>query len=66
MMKSAIHENYFSEETLNHLKPQQGLPARYQRRVLDVTLACKLTHASGKSLSQANQERLNLSGRFFI
>ena len=40
--------NYFSGETLTHLKPQQGLPERYQRRTLDVTLACKLTHAYGK------------------
>ena len=40
--------NYFSEETLSHLKPQQGLSERYQRRALDVTLACKLTHVYGK------------------
>lgn len=39
---------YFSEETLSHLKPQQGLFERYQRRALDVTLACKLTHVYGK------------------
>ena len=48
MMTSAIPENYFSEETLSHLKPQQGLSKRYQRRALDVTLACKLTHVYGK------------------
>lgn len=48
MTKSAIPENYFSEITLSHLKPQQGLPERYQRRALDVTLACKLTHVYGK------------------
>ena len=47
-MKSAIPDNYFSEKTLNHLNPQQGLPERYQRRALDVTLACKLTHVYGK------------------
>ena len=47
-MKSATHESYFSEATLSHLKPQQGLSERYQRRALDVTLACKLTHAYGK------------------
>ena len=35
---------YFSEKTLSHLKPQQGLSERYQRRAQDVTLACKLTH----------------------
>ena len=40
--------NYFSEETLTHLKPHQGLSERYQRRALDVTLACKLTHVYGK------------------
>ena len=40
--------NYFTEETLNHLKPQQELSERYQRRALDVTLACKLTHVYGK------------------
>lgn len=36
---------YFSERTLLYLKPQQDLPKRYQRRTLDVTLVCKLTHA---------------------
>jgi hypothetical protein len=36
------------EATLSHLKPQQGLSERYQRRALDVTLACKLTHVYGK------------------
>lgn len=40
--------NYFSEETLIHLKPQQGLSERYKRRAQDVTLACKLTHVYGK------------------
>ena len=44
----AILENYFSEITLCSLKPQQGLPERYQRCALDVTLACKLTHVYGK------------------
>ena len=47
-MESAIPENYFSEKTLSHLKPHQGLPERYQRRAFDVTLACKLTHVYGK------------------
>ncbi len=45
-MESPI--NYFSEKTLNHLKSQQGLSERYQRRALDVTLVCKLTHVYGK------------------
>lgn len=40
--------NYFSEGTLTHLKPHQGLSERYQRRALDVTLACRLTHVYGK------------------
>ncbi|MBR6201425.1 MAG: hypothetical protein IKQ62_00295 [Bacteroidaceae bacterium] len=40
--------NYFSEKTLSHIKLQQGLPERYQRRALDVTLACKLTQTYGK------------------
>jgi len=40
--------NYFSETTLSHLKPQQGLSERYQRRAIDVTLAAKLTLTYGK------------------
>ena len=40
--------NYFSEETLNHLRPQRGLSERYLRRALDVTQACKLTHVYGR------------------
>ena len=43
-----ISNNYFSEETLCHLKPQQGLSERYLRHAQDVTLACKLTHVYGK------------------
>ena len=39
---------YFSEAKLTHLKPHQGLSERYQRRALDVTLACKFTHVYGK------------------
>ena len=48
MMLSAIPIYYFSEKTLNHLRPQHGLSERYQYRALDVTLACKLTNAYGK------------------
>ena len=44
MIVSGVSEGNFSEETLSHLKLQQGLSERYQRRVLDVMLACKLTH----------------------
>ena len=43
-----MHSRYFLEETLSHLKPQQGLSERYQRRAINVTLACKLTHVYGK------------------
>ena len=48
MIALIIPDGYFSEETLSRLKPQQGLSERYQRRALDVTLACKLTHVYGK------------------
>ena len=41
-------QTYISEATLSHLRPQQGLTERYQQRVLDVTLACKLTLVYGK------------------
>jgi hypothetical protein len=47
-MKSTIPENYFSEKTLSHLKLEQSVSKRYQRRALDVTLACKLTHVYGE------------------
>ena len=30
------------------MKPRHGLSERYQRRALDVALACKLTHTYGK------------------
>lgn len=43
-----MHSRYFLEETLSHLKLQQGLLERYQRRALDVTLAAKLTLTYGK------------------
>lgn len=43
-----MHIRYFSETTLSHLKPQQGLSERYQRRAIDVTLAAKLTLTYGK------------------
>ena len=47
-MDKKILSDYFSEKTLSHLKLQQGLSERYQRRAIDVTLACKLTHVYGK------------------
>ena len=40
--------SYFSKETLDHLRLQQGLSKRYQLRALDVMLACKLTLTCGK------------------
>ena len=48
MIEPTIPENYFSATTLSHLKPQQGLSERYQRRAQEVTLACKLTYVYGK------------------
>ena len=45
---STMYKNYFSEETLSHLNPQQGLSELYQRRAIDVTLAAKLTLTYGK------------------
>lgn len=48
MMKLAILGNYFSEETLSYLKPQQGLSERNHHRANDVTLAAKLTQTYGK------------------
>ena len=52
---------YFSEETLSHLKPQQGLSGRYQRRALDVTLACKLMHVYGKYHLMMDYRQLAMS-----
>ena len=43
-----MHIRYFSETTLCHLKPQQGLSVRHQQRAIDVTLAAKLTLTYGK------------------
>lgn len=40
--------SFFSKETIEHLRFQQGLSERYQRRAQDVTLAYKLTHTYGK------------------
>ena len=48
MTKSSILRSYFSETTLCHLKPQQGLSERYLRRAIDVSLAAKLTLTYGK------------------
>ena len=36
MIESIVPENYYSEETIGHLKPQHELSERYQRRTLDV------------------------------
>ncbi|MCK8621736.1 hypothetical protein [Prevotella sp. E13-27] len=35
--------SYFSKETLNNLRLQQGMSAHRRQRSLDITLACKLT-----------------------
>ena len=48
MIASGVPKDYFSEETLSHLNPQQGLPERYLCRAIDVTLAAKLTLTYGK------------------
>ena len=48
MIVSGVPKDYFSEETLSHLRPQNGLSERYQRRAIDVTLAAKLTLTYGK------------------
>ena len=40
--------SYFSKETIDHLRLQQGLSERYQRRAIDVALAAKLTLTYGK------------------
>lgn len=61
MMKPTISNKYFSETTLSHLKPQQGLSERYQRRALDVTLACKLTHVYGKYHLMMDYRQLAMS-----
>ena len=53
--------NYFSEGTLTRLKPHQGLPEHYQRRALDVTLACKLTHVYGKYYLAMLHRELSMS-----
>ena len=47
-MDKKILSDYFSEKTVSHLKLQKVLPERYQRRALDVMLACKLTHVYRK------------------
>ena len=41
-------QNYFTDTTLSHLKPQHELSERYQRRAIDVMLAAKLTLTYGK------------------
>ena len=47
-MWNLLCRDCFSEETLSHLNPQQGLSERYQRRAIGVTLAAKLTLTYGK------------------
>ena len=60
MTRSTI-PNYFSETTLSHLKLRQGLSKRYQQRVQDVMLACKLTHVYGKYHLMMDYRQLAMS-----
>ena len=60
----SISDNYFSEETFTHLKPQQGLSECYLCRALDVTLACKLTHVYGKYHLAMLHRQLAMSEEF--
>ena len=53
--------NYFSKETLSHLRPQQGLSARHCQRSLDITLACNLTLVYGKYHLMMDYRRLAMS-----
>ena len=53
--------SYFSEETLNHLRLQQGLSAPHRQRSLDITLACKLTLTYGKYHLMMDYRRLAMS-----
>lgn len=41
-------KKHYTNKMLSHLKPQQRLSVRHQKRAIDVTLAAKLTHAYGK------------------
>ena len=64
MWKICKKMQYFSDTTLNHMKPQQGLSERYQRRALDVTLAAKLTLTYGKyHLAMLNRELAIIKNR---
>ena len=53
--------SYFSEETLNHLRLQQGLSSPHRQRSLDITLACKLTLTYGKYHLMMDYRRLAMS-----
>ena len=60
-MIPVLPKNYFSETTLSHLKLRQGLSKRYQQRVQDVMLACKLTHVYGKYHLMMDYRQLGMS-----
>lgn len=47
-MDKEILTEYFSEQTVSHIRLHQDLSVRHKQRALDVTLACKLTHVYGK------------------
>ena len=53
--------NYFSKQTIEHLRIQQGLSARHRQRSLDITLACKLTLVYGKYHLMMDYRQLAIS-----
>jgi len=53
--------NYFSDETLNHLRQQDCLSKRHYQRSLDITLACKLTLTYGKYHLMMDYRQLAMS-----
>ena len=53
--------SYFSKETLNNLRLQQGMSAHRRQRSLDVTLACKLTLVYGKYHLMMDYRQLAMS-----
>ena len=56
-------KKYFTNKTLSHLKPQQGLSEHYQRRLLDVPLVCMI-HVYGKyHLAMLNRELAIIKNR---
>ena len=52
---------YFCIETVNHLRPYQGMSTKNLQRSLDVTLACKLTLTYGKYHLMMLHRQLSMS-----